>query len=883
MVPAVGEEGGAATADVSRRTFRFGCAAILLFAALIRVWGLDQVPAGLFCDEAGNGYNAFSLLESGRDEEGSRFPLYIWSFGVSYKNPVFIYSAIPVVAALGLSEFSIRLTAALWGILGVASILWLGSILFGRRGGLWSGFTLAICPWHVHFSRVAFELIALLPFFAGGFACFLLGVRGRPRWLIAAGVLFAGSLYAYAPAKLFVPLFVAGAVVLYLRRLIAAGRWAWAGLGAAVLTGLPVVIFDLMHRQRSGQYFSETTIFDPSRPVESIAAVAANWASFFTPDFLFFSGDPLIRHSVPGVGQLYFAMAPLILIGMVWTLRRRRPEGKLLLWWLLLYPIAPSLMNEVPSASRGFIGAGVYCLLAAAGATALSGTLLAGGRRGVRGWLHDISICAVVALLLVEAGRYGYRYATVYPAAAAEAFQYGYKQALALMEPERGNYDTLLMTTTDGNQAQIFALFYNQYDPDKWLEAFDPGYLIIDPAEFDRYDPEKERVLAALRDSDLALFDEVEVRGHVTDPSGRTVFTIAEIEKRGFYLRDWLLLGTFDNATGAALRTDVYPHFVPTLDAYRVGDELKYWRRILPFFVRVELHNFYRSAIEPSGRDPVWVCAYATTELVADHAMEVGLEIDGPTQWVQGWLDGQALAPRMTQIGQRRAEWVLRLDRGRNQLLLETCRGQADWSFTARVRGADGRPPVGLTSRARIGVEPLPATSSGAPRQLVDGFAKITAFSHVQEGDGDYRGPSVGWVEYLYDPDGAVEWETAPLPEAVATAVAFTAVLSPVPGTAQLWVDGRFALAFDTGRFTSPRQWSRDGYRLRYFPRESGDYRSGYWVLWVSAEHVRAGVPLRLRVSHIDGGRDASFMLKGRADTVEYERLTRSSLADDTG
>ena len=33
------------------------------------------------------------LLHTGRDETGARWPLYVWSFGVSYKNPVFIYSA----------------------------------------------------------------------------------------------------------------------------------------------------------------------------------------------------------------------------------------------------------------------------------------------------------------------------------------------------------------------------------------------------------------------------------------------------------------------------------------------------------------------------------------------------------------------------------------------------------------------------------------------------------------------------------------------------------------------------------------------------------------------------------------------------------------------
>ena len=35
------------------------------------------------------GYNAYSILETGRDENGALLPLFVWSFNVSYKNPIF--------------------------------------------------------------------------------------------------------------------------------------------------------------------------------------------------------------------------------------------------------------------------------------------------------------------------------------------------------------------------------------------------------------------------------------------------------------------------------------------------------------------------------------------------------------------------------------------------------------------------------------------------------------------------------------------------------------------------------------------------------------------------------------------------------------------------
>ncbi len=871
-----------AAPELSRRHFRAWSAVVLLFAAVVRIWGLDHLPPGLFCDEAANGYNAYSLLESGRDEEGKAWPLYIWSFGVSYKNPVFIYSAIPIVGALGLSAFSIRLTAALWGVAGVAAVLWLGTVLFGRRGGLSSAALLAILPWHVHFSRIAFELIAFLPFFAAANAAFLRAVRGDGRWLVAAAVLFSLSLYTYAPAKMFVPLFIAVLAWLYLPQAWARLRWVVAGAGAAILVGLPLALFDLRHRDRTGQYFSETTVLDASLTwLENLRNVAARWCTFFSPNFLFLDGDPLVRHSVPEVGQLYVAMAPLLLIGIVWALRRHQPQGKALLAWLVLFPLAPSLMNEVPSASRGFPGVAAFCLLAVAGGEALR--RWTGGRGRAIASAGKIALGALAVLLAAEAGRYAYRYSVSYPGEAAVPFQFGYGPVVARMEPERDRYDRLMITTSEGNQAQIFPLFYNRYDPQRWLRSFDPGYLIIDPAEFKRYDPEKERVLAALRESDLNLFDKVEEVDRIYDPAGRVQFVIAEIAQRGFYLRDWLLLGAFDNRDGVAQRTLHVPGGRPSLDAYVDKDGERYWRRIVPDFVRIELHNFFREQIEPSGAEPIWACAYATTEIVAAAASEVVLHLEGRNQWVEGWLNGVPLHRRSEQIGGRRAQWHLRLQNGGSQLLIKSCRGDADWYFTARLRGKGGGRPVGIRARASIAAVPVEVAAAAPPapvEQVANGFAEIDSFSHTFESDADYRGNSRGWVEHLYDADGAVSWWTAPLARQVTSAVAFGALLSPQAGRADLWVDGRHALTFDTGRFTTPRTWRGNGFVLHYEPKQISDYHSGVFVLEVPARHVRAGQPLRLRVSHVEGMHDASFMLKAHRDTVEHEGITLSSLAE---
>src|SRR6185295_19175842 len=67
----------------------------------------------------------------------------------------------------------------------------------------------------------------------------------------------------------------------------------------------------------------------------------------------------------------YWFFAPLLGLGVIVALLRPDRAMRLPLLWLGLYPIAPALMNEIPSASRGIAGAPAFCVVAAIGAGAL--------------------------------------------------------------------------------------------------------------------------------------------------------------------------------------------------------------------------------------------------------------------------------------------------------------------------------------------------------------------------------------------------------------------------------------------------------------------------------------------------------------------------------
>src|SRR3990167_6572162 len=146
---------------------------IIILASLLRIWNLNNFPVGFNADEAAIGYNAYSLLQTGKDEYGSSFPLSFKSFG-DYKPGMYFYFVIPFVATLGLNEWAVRLPSALLGIGTVVLIYFLAIEIFKDRSvGILAALFLAISPWHIHFSRGGWETNAATFFFTLGVYLFI--------------------------------------------------------------------------------------------------------------------------------------------------------------------------------------------------------------------------------------------------------------------------------------------------------------------------------------------------------------------------------------------------------------------------------------------------------------------------------------------------------------------------------------------------------------------------------------------------------------------------------------------------------------------------------------------------------------------------------------
>src|SRR3989344_6012254 len=98
---------------------------IVILGFILRFVWITRVPPSLNWDEVNHGWNAYSILKTGRDEWGKAFPIANFRAYGDYPLPLNLYLTIPFVATLGLNEIALRLPHALLGVLSVLSTYFL--------------------------------------------------------------------------------------------------------------------------------------------------------------------------------------------------------------------------------------------------------------------------------------------------------------------------------------------------------------------------------------------------------------------------------------------------------------------------------------------------------------------------------------------------------------------------------------------------------------------------------------------------------------------------------------------------------------------------------------------------------------------------------------
>lgn len=456
---------------------------ILALAFVLRFWKLDSYPA-FNADEAALGYNAYSLLKTGMDEHGNRFPIHFQSFN-DYKPGGYVYMIMPFVGLFGLNEWSVRIPSAILGVASVYLIYLLTIQLFKDiRVGLLSALFLAISPWHIHFSRGGWEVNVATFFLILGLSQFMYFVDDK-KWknLIFSLLAFAVSLYTYHSARLIAPLLGIGLLFIYWKELSIFKNIKKYILCLIVFFVVMTPLILDFTKGAVGSRVAGVGLFADPGPLSRIEeqrtehvdfrniaarvlhnkvvnyglAFLENWSEHYHGLFLFLSGDDIQRNKVPETGQMYLFDILFLAVG-IWVMVKNIESKavKVVLYWLIIAPFAAALTFQSPHALRAQNMVVPLVIISAYGLNI------------VLKFISDKNIKSLIWLVAVVILWQFLRYEHMYWVHMSKEYpfssQYGVKELVEYLAENRNSYKDIIITDRY-DQPYILYLFYTKYDP----------------------------------------------------------------------------------------------------------------------------------------------------------------------------------------------------------------------------------------------------------------------------------------------------------------------------------------------------------------------------------------------------------------------------------
>jgi 4-amino-4-deoxy-L-arabinose transferase-like glycosyltransferase len=468
---------------------------IVIFAFVIRVWGITSTPPSLNWDEISLGYNAYSILQTGKDEWGVTMPTLFRAYG-DYKLPVYIYTSVPSIAYFGLNEFGVRFPSVVAGTLTVLfTYLLVREVFIDHKRkdliGLTAATLVSLEPWTFFLSRGAFEANLALFLISAGAYCFFRSLR-TPHYLFPASLFWGLSVWTYNSARLFVPLFIVCLVVLYSKQMYGMfKRSKYISIASAIIIFLFIAPMIVQLTRPDGQArFLNVSIIDEgaistineSRRVSRLPSILSrvrynkvtyftkvfvkNFISHYSNDFLYLRGGNNHQFNVQNYGLLYSVNTWFLLAGIILALVSKKKTIYALLIWLFLGALASSLTLESPHTLRSITMLPIPMILTAYGIYSSINFLYEKTKIGKRNIIFFVILYAVFLLVPVE--RYFTQYFKEYPQKYSQAWQYGYKEVSSYIQDSYSQYDKIIITKKYGEPHE-FLLFYLKWDPTDYL------------------------------------------------------------------------------------------------------------------------------------------------------------------------------------------------------------------------------------------------------------------------------------------------------------------------------------------------------------------------------------------------------------------------------
>ena len=466
---------------------------IIVLAAILRLVQINSTP-GLNPDEAAIGYNAYSLIQTGKDEHGVSWPLHFKSFG-DFKPGGYFYLVLPFVKILGLNELSVRLPNLILSVIAVFFLYKLVLLISQNKNlAALSALILAISPWHIHFSRGGWEASAALSLITIGTYFFYKSLSKKTSLNFFLFILFyVFSLYTYHSARLIAPLLALSLILFNLRHFIKNFKQIIIPILIGIIIAMPVLFSFLKNGGTArfggvgitadqGPIWRANELINHHNNVKLInraihnqrVLYALSWGqkyvSHFDLNFLFINGDEVPRSKVPEMGQLYLIEIIFVLSGIFFLFSKQINTSlkQLTFAWLLIAPIASSLTFQAPSALRSLPLTIPFSIIIAIGIYEIINSI---PRK-----IKKITTILIVILYIYSLAYYLDSYYIHYPKRLPFAWSYAFPEVVKYAEDEKYKYDNVYVTDKY-DQPYIMFLFYSQYNPSliqKEIKLSDP-------------------------------------------------------------------------------------------------------------------------------------------------------------------------------------------------------------------------------------------------------------------------------------------------------------------------------------------------------------------------------------------------------------------------
>lgn len=453
---------------------------IFIVSLFLRIYKINSYPP-LLWDEAALGYNAYSILETGKDEYGKTLPLIFTSFG-DYKPGLYVYLAVPFVKLFGLNELSVRLPSIILGSL-IPILLYLLIINIDKNKyklATIAAWIACFNPYNIHYSRGSWETNIIT------FEIILISLLFFQKKYLFSGIVLGLSLYTYQSGKML------GILLIFILLILSHNTHKFPFLKNKKLLFLhfkniifkffiPIFILSLpiaygllfskdsnrlkvvslfsypRSTKEQTQIIAESNILDyqifHGQTTYFLRNALTRYFNHFSPEFLAIKGDwQNPRHSAPYIGVILYPSLFFLVIGLFIS-KYKEPINLFFLLLLLLAPIPAALTRDTIQATRSmwmsigliyFIAIGIEYITAKYKSVFLN--------------------LFILGLYLLSFIYYSDLYLNHMVKTHSPDWLWGYKESTQYLIKKENQYENIYMTNFYG-QPYIYYLFYSKYPP----------------------------------------------------------------------------------------------------------------------------------------------------------------------------------------------------------------------------------------------------------------------------------------------------------------------------------------------------------------------------------------------------------------------------------